>query len=202
MPKSAAAQLRILRGQIELVMEQGSLILVTSARANDGSTIAANGLAEGLAASGHRVAFIDGTLPTNRADAERPRMSRYRIAELAAAGSRPNDAVATLVDKMRREYDFTIVDAPQLIESTTAMLLASVAEGVLLSVQLDRARCGEDESMMAALELAQARVLGVIASTQAAIAEFEREAKALVAGDRVTRLKRSWTTAGPVAAEQ
>jgi Mrp family chromosome partitioning ATPase len=177
-----SARYHKLRIQIELSTPAPSLIMVTSGKASDGGSIAANGLADCLAAAGHRVALLARDLKSAGTD-NKLRISLFRISEILDAGSRPSDAVAALAEKMRGRYDYTIIDAPPLAESSVSMLLASTVQAVLLTIRLGRSKCPEDALMMEALERAHARVLGVIAVSDASIREFERADHAGVAND-------------------
>jgi Mrp family chromosome partitioning ATPase len=171
-------ELAMLRTRIELTFSSPAVIMVTSAKRNDGSTVAALGLAECLAAAGHRVALLADDAEAALADNdERPQFALHRFADKLEPGCRSSDAVTAMAGSMRAAYDFTIVDALPLVESSVSMLLASTLEAVLLAVRLGRSGCPEDQLMMNALKLTEARVLGVVGASAASVREFDRRVR-------------------------
>jgi len=197
MSKSIFSRLQKLRTQIEASVPSPAIILLTSARPDDGATLAANNLADCLAAFGHRVALLSNT--TERAANQRDQspISLFLLSKELARG-RVSDAVAALTEKMRREYDYTIIDGPLLTESSVAMLLASAAEAVLLVVRIGRSAGPEDESMTEALHLAEARVLGVIGVSETNIGKEGRIALSRAAASEPVPKKRPENTSSPI----
>ena len=193
MAKHSRERFQIVRTQIEFHAPAPAVILVTSANADDGSTIAAIGLADCLAAAGHRVALLTSSLESAERDGARPRFVLHSLTDKLGVGSRLSEAVAALAEEARREYDYTIIDGAPVPESAVSMSFASSVEAVLLSIRLGRSRCAEDELMMQALVRAEARVLGVVGvvcASEASIRELNALGREDLARDN-RKLRRS-----------
>ncbi len=171
MPKKTIGRYQALRTQIEFNAPAPAVILVTSATVNDGSTIAAIGLADCLGSAGHRVALVatslEGTMEVER------HFALHSLSEKLGTRRDISDNVAAFIDSSRSEFDYTIVEAPPILESRVSLAFAGAVEAVVLSIRLGRMRCPEDDLMMQALERAQARVLGVVGASEASIRELD-----------------------------
>jgi succinoglycan biosynthesis transport protein ExoP len=179
MNNALSSKFQLLRVRIESNVRLSSVILVTSALPRDGKSLLSYGLAEALAAVGHRTALVDtAAIGTENDVRSSDRMSRsIPVLSLAVNDSSPaasRDAINTAVDQLRGEYDYTIIDAPPLTTSGTSMLLAGAVDAVLVAVRHGRTPCDADQIMVHTLRALKAKVLGVIASDAASIAEFEK----------------------------
>ncbi|MBW1987400.1 MAG: polysaccharide biosynthesis tyrosine autokinase [Deltaproteobacteria bacterium] len=67
-----------------------------------------------------------------------------------------------LLDLWKREYRFIIIDTPPFQEAATVTRLSRLADGVVLVVESERTRWEVVQQAQAALEKAQAHVLGVV----------------------------------------
>lgn len=160
------------------------VILVTSAIGTEGKTTTAVNTAAALATCGVRVLLVDGDLRLPRCHESlgiplEPGLSEYlswRIAEapivptrvehlsfLAAGGFVPDatELLASwrmwkLVERVRGEYDFVIIDSPPLLAVSDGVLLANLADGVILVA--DRARSRRDQVRAAMQRLSQTGV--------------------------------------------
>ena len=70
--------------------------------------------------------------------------------------------MSALLDKLRSEYDYVLVDAPPLLPVADSTGLAVLMDGVLLSVRYGETRKDQLQQAAATLERVGARVLGVI----------------------------------------
>jgi Mrp family chromosome partitioning ATPase len=180
MNSALASKFQLLRVRIESDVKTPSVIMVTSARRNDGKSLTAYGLAECLAKVGHRAVLVDTAARLTPFAAERtgvPAVPNFPILSLSSEESGPTasrDAIAAFVSRMRADYDYTIIDAAPLMTNSVAMLLAGAVDAVLLAVRHGRAPSEEDELMVQTLRHVKAKVLGVIASAADSIAEFEK----------------------------
>lgn len=197
------------------------VIMVTSAIPSEGKTTAVVNLGLALADAGRRVTIIEADLRKPKvtrylgmvggagltnilagtADVDEV-VQAYGSGELRviAAGPIPpnpgellaSSNMATLVDKIRGESDFVLVDAPPLLPVADSSGLAAIMDGVLLSVRYGSTT--KDQLRQAALNLDRvgAKTLGVIlnivppkASLAAAYGYgYSYEAEALPQGGR------------------
>jgi Mrp family chromosome partitioning ATPase len=175
-----ASKFQLLRVRIESDVKLASVIMVTSAHANDGKTLTAYGLAECLTKVGHRTALVDTCSASNgvakrwSSDALERNFPILSLSSQESGPTASRDAVYAFVEQMRSRYDYTIVDAAPLMSNSVAMLLAGSVDAVLLAVRHGRAPSEDDELMVQTLRHLRAKVLGVIASAPESIAEFER----------------------------
>jgi Mrp family chromosome partitioning ATPase len=65
---------------------------------------------------------------------------------------------------MRREFEYSIVEAPSAGESNQAMAMAQFADGVILVLSADRTRRIRAGKIVEMFEAAQARILGTVLS--------------------------------------
>jgi Mrp family chromosome partitioning ATPase len=159
--------LQVLRTQIEASVPIPGIIMITSAKPSDGGTLAATSLAECLAAAGHRVALVGSDSAAPVRDGVGPPIAQLPFSTLESAGRAAN-VVEQSALRLRQDFDYTVVDAPPVMDSNVSMRLARDADAVLLSIRVGRMACAEDQSMMESLQLAGARVLGVIGTSDVA----------------------------------
>jgi succinoglycan biosynthesis transport protein ExoP len=174
------SKFQLLRARIESGTKNSSVIMVTSAQANDGKSLVAHGLASGLHDVGHRVALVDTALaPSAPADA-RARDSRtgdFPVLSLATDMSRPaasREWIRSFIEQLRHDFEYTVIDAAPLMTDTTAMVLAATVDSVLVAVRHGRSPGEADDLMVQTLTHLKANVLGVIASSPRHISEFAR----------------------------
>jgi Mrp family chromosome partitioning ATPase len=145
-------QAELLSVRIEVELSKPAVVMVTSARAGDGKSLAAHSLAASLEKCNHRVSLLE--MP-NEKGASHERLS-------------------AVVEEMRSNYDFTIIDAATFSGSRTVLSLARLVDGILVAVRIGRAPTAEDRSMVGILEQLGGNVVGVVATEAEAIANFER----------------------------
>jgi len=151
-----AAQLFVLRSCVESSVPRPGLVVVTSAKHGDGKSMTAYALAEALSKGGHSVALLE------------PKADERNI---------PASQVEEIAQRFRAANDFTILDADALLASNITLGLAKVADALLISVRVGRAPVLEDELLSKMIALGGYPLLGAIASSPKAIADFERHRK-------------------------
>jgi Mrp family chromosome partitioning ATPase len=175
------AKYQLLRARIESDISAPAVILVTSAQPGDGKSVTASGLADCLARVGRRVVLVhDGTAQPAVGQSEGPsETASFPILSLPLESRDPsakngrNDTIAAFIRGLRKKYDFAIVDAAAFTRSSVPVMLAGLADGVLLTVRLGRAQSEDDQLMCGTLESAKANVLGVVAVSSATISAFQ-----------------------------
>lgn len=173
-------QHQLLRAHIERTVAAPAVIMVTSAQTGDGKSLTAHALALCLARSGRRTALVDLTHPVPSAVGRLPGPSgsirpNFTAVDAAATGMRTSrEAMAAFVEETREAYEYTILDSPALLADDIAMGLATVVDGLLLTVRLGRAPSELDQLTMRLIERSEGRVIGVVATLPDAIAEFGR----------------------------
>ncbi len=153
---AVAAQLFVLRTCVESSVPRPGLVVVTSAKRGDGKSMTAYALAEALSKGGHSVALIE-------AKADERNIAASQVEEIGR--------------RLRAANDFTIMDADALLASNITLGLAKVADALLISVRVGRAPALEDELLGKMIALGGYPLLGAIASSPKAIADFERRRK-------------------------
>jgi capsular exopolysaccharide synthesis family protein len=138
-------------------------VLVTSATSGEGKTTLAAHLAGSLARAGRKTLLVDGDLRNPTAHqlfelAAYPGLSEALLEEVdLAAAIRPTpleglsllaagqwdrevmqalarNGLQGLIDRLRQEYEFVIIDSHPVLAATDSLLLGRHADGVLLSV--------------------------------------------------------------------
>jgi capsular exopolysaccharide synthesis family protein len=168
-----------------------SVIMVTSAVPSEGKTTTVVNLALVLADAGHKVAVVDADLRTSKAtdylgmtggaglsnvlggtaDLNEV-VQRYDDREIwvIAAGPTPanpgellaTDEMRSLIDKLRGDYDYVLVDAPPVLSVADASGMAMYTDGVLLVVHRGSTQVGELREAAVVLERVRAKTLGVV----------------------------------------
>jgi receptor protein-tyrosine kinase len=177
----------VIRTTVEAEIAAPGILTISSARAGDGKTAVAAGIARSLAAAGYRTLAIDAagsteeTLCTRLGAPPPPSISVAAGAEhLSAAvrtafngcdvlalsdgdGAGPSAvAVAALYAAIRANYDYAVVDTRAIGDGGATF--ARCADGVVLAVREGRAAEAADGEAVALLERVHARFLGVVAT--------------------------------------
>lgn len=170
---------------------QTRVIVVTSPQPGDGKTTIAGGLAEALALTGERVVAIDCDLRDpalhQRLEVElapgltnallEPRSADDLLLDsplgpkVLTAGTMPLDPLLTvpalvrlpdLLNEVREQADYVIVDTPPISVAADASTVASMADGVIIVVDRRRSRSDVLAAAREQLAHARARVLGIV----------------------------------------
>ncbi|MBW4024299.1 MAG: polysaccharide biosynthesis tyrosine autokinase [Proteobacteria bacterium] len=158
----AARQLELLRGRLRLTAADPRLLAVTSTRPGEGKSSLALALARAAARAGERVLLVDCDLwrgrLTDLLDAEgAPGLAELLAGRADTLGLARIDAVRGLhfipagnpesarrigdlalkasTEGWRRSYDLIVLDAPPVLASADALLLAEMADSVLLCIR-------------------------------------------------------------------
>ncbi|HQF14975.1 MAG TPA: CpsD/CapB family tyrosine-protein kinase, partial [Thermogutta sp.] len=144
-------------------------VLVTSALAREGKTTLASQLAVSMARAGRRVILVDGDLRRPRLHRVLRRDLHPGLAELARNEATPQEIVQAaeleglylvtaghcdaaaleavsqgrldgFLDSLRDTFDMVLIDSSPLLTTADSMILAHLADGVVLSVVQDRTR--------------------------------------------------------------
>lgn len=164
------SQFELLRAHVESTMERPSILMVTSAKTCDGKSFTAFGLAERLADAGRRVVLVqyresdETQAPNHSALALRRAFPIVSLPVHHEGSSVASTGLRVAVEELRAKHDYTIVDAAPMLKSRTAILLASMVDGILVTVRLGRTSDADDVALVASLRRADASVLGVVAA--------------------------------------
>lgn len=167
------------------------VFVLTSSVPAEGKSETAVNLALALAEAGNRVLLVeadlrrplvvnylampDGVGLTNilsgqASFADVVQETRHDGVELLACGPLPpnpsellaSDTARQLIDDLRAEYDFVILDSPPLLPVTDAALLAKITDGALLVVRAHRTTSDQVAQAVDNLRKADATILGVV----------------------------------------
>ncbi|RKN85662.1 CpsD/CapB family tyrosine-protein kinase [Paenibacillus ginsengarvi] len=191
-PMSAASEAyRSLRANLRFGAEDPSTILVTSSLHGEGKTTTVSNLAIAYAQEGHKVILIDAhwKIPrlhqvfsvSNKIGLSDVLLQRHSvdesvcntsIANLSLLTSGPlqqystqlicSDQVISLIEKLRKTYNFIFFDSPPVLQSTDAQIIAALCDGVLLVIKSGKTRQGHIAQAINRLEQIKAPVLGVV----------------------------------------
>jgi len=177
--------------QFAAVDKELKVILVTSASPNEGKSTVVEYLAQAISQTGKKVMVLDADLisPTLHRYFGIPNQQGLSNLIVGDADSTvftclkeyPNLSVITtgpippnssellgsarmkhLMDRLRREYDVVIMDTPPILPVTDAVVASSLADGIILVVQVGRTRSSEVRHAQEVLEAAHANLLGVV----------------------------------------
>lgn len=177
--------------QFAAVDRELKVILVTSTSPNEGKSTVAQYLAQTISQTGKKVMALDTDLinPTlhlrfgipNQRGLSNLIMGDADFTLAAHPKEYPNLSVITsgpippnssellgstrmkhVMDHLREEYDVVVVDSPPMLPVTDAVVVSSLADGVILVVQAGKTRRGEVRHVQETLEVAHANLLGVV----------------------------------------
>lgn len=191
-PVSAFSEsLRSLRAALWLGATPPKCIVITAARPDEGKTTTAITLGRTAALNGEKVVVIDcdirqpsfdrilktegsqgvadyllghAPLPAvKRRDALTPMdFIPAGAAETNSSGLFMADAMAALLDQLRREYDLIVLDAPPTLAMADARIIARLADATVLCVRWRDTPQSIVRSTLDMLEDAKARVVGAV----------------------------------------
>jgi capsular exopolysaccharide synthesis family protein len=172
--------------------KNGYAVALAGCRAGDGASTMAFNFASAFAANSSKsVILVDGNLHdpvlhhqftvkkkkglsdlvTGRMDVDNVvtevTTGRYYFLQAGASVANPvavyeSPAFAALMEKLRAKYDLIIVDAPPLIESPEALVLASGVDGVIMVLQAEETRWEEARSAQSDLASVGIPLLGAV----------------------------------------
>jgi Mrp family chromosome partitioning ATPase len=168
--ESSSHEFRLLRNRIEADVHAPAVLLVTSATERDGAAVTAFGLAESLSKTHQRTALVTAANPA----AQSPQVfvpaipsQRRRASDRleASPGKAPGtlsvvsvsherlatisrSSVAALVEDLRAEHDYVVVDGGDLPNNSFALLLAASADAVLVTFLAGRQQTPRDRVML------------------------------------------------------
>jgi Mrp family chromosome partitioning ATPase len=145
-------QAQLLSARVEAELSKPAVVMITSACAGDGKSLTACLLAASLEKYGYRVSLVE--IPNEEGTS--------------------HEQWSALIEKMRSNYDFTVIDAGTFLKSHAVLSLARLVDTVLVAVRIGRAPTPDDESMVGVLEEFGGNVVGVVAIEAATIANFKR----------------------------
>ncbi|MBD5654527.1 MAG: hypothetical protein IAI50_05025 [Candidatus Eremiobacteraeota bacterium] len=190
-----ALEFRLLRNKIEAKLEAPAVILVTSATVDDGTALTALSIAESFSASNQRTVLVTSDQSAHLiataaypggAEMRRRKMDKFGAANRSSADEQlsvvrvspenmatiSRSSVAALLQRLRDEYAYIIVDGPNLPQNPLALLLASAASGILVAFASGRLPLPADAAMLEILDGSSATMLGVVMSDRATIDHF------------------------------
>ncbi len=184
-----AESMRTLRAALWLGNEPPKVVVITAARPGEGKTTTATALARSAAMNGERVLLIDcdirqpslgrvfrcegapGVTDLLLGQAVLERIIRRDhlssldyisagAAEIHSLGLFMSEAMVNLLERLRRDYDLIVLDAPPAIAMADARVVARLADATLLCVKWRDTPKSVVRNSLALLEDAQVRVVG------------------------------------------
>jgi Mrp family chromosome partitioning ATPase len=188
-------QFDLLRAKLEGAVKTSAVIVVSSACAGDGESATAFGLAKSFASSGYSTLLIDSNYLNPTVAQDRAPLSLEAIAtngprsfarpafdgpyatislvkeSLRRNASRP--ALSRALDACRESYQVIVVDAGPIVDSNIGMMLAKLADGILLSVREGRSIKRADHEVVRSIEMHELPVLGSVTISKTTIRDFK-----------------------------
>ena len=184
-----AESMRTLRAALWLGTEPPRVVVITAARPGEGKTTTSVALARSAAMNGERVLLIDcdvrqpsigrifraegapGVTDLLLGQAVLERIIRRDhlssldyipagAAEIHSLGLFMSEAMAGLLDRVRRDYDLIVLDAPPALAMADARVVARLADATLLCVKWRDTPRSVVRNSLGLLEDAHARVVG------------------------------------------
>jgi Mrp family chromosome partitioning ATPase len=190
---SMTREFRLLRNRIEAEIHAPAVVLVTSATDRDGANVTAYGLADSLSKTHQRTALVTTTAPTSEAAqvlAPAPPMLRRRASDRLESGAKASGGlsvvsisherlatisrsnVASLIQELRSEHDYVVIDGGGLPNNSFALLLAASVDAVLVTFLAGRQETPQDRIMLDTLERTEAKMLGIVLTDNDSIDHF------------------------------
>ena len=176
------AELQLLRTHVENGTNGPAVVLITSAESGDGKSLIANSLAECLARTGHKTALLDASRQVHAdvskigsIDAEVRHDEPVPLSLPPMRQGITREAIQEFFESARASYAYTIVDTAAFLESDYTMVLASLADGIILTVRIGRESTENDHMMVRVLDQSNGNVLGVVTATASVIEQFARQ---------------------------
>jgi len=140
------SQIQLLRSRVEADLAKPAVVMVTSALPGDGKTMTAHSLAVSFGQSGHRVALAGSPVTAAQRGVTFVGIPSEdgRITE--------RERLVAFIESSRAAYDYTVVDAGTFLRSNTAMALAALVDGILVTVRVGRAPSDDDELLVRTIE--------------------------------------------------
>jgi capsular exopolysaccharide synthesis family protein len=184
-----AESMRTLRAALWLGAEPPRVVVITAARPGEGKTTTSVALARSAAMNGERVLLVDcdvrqpsigrifraegapGVTDLLLGQAVLERIIRRDhlssldyipagAAEIHSLGLFMSEAMAGLLDRVRRDYDLIVLDAPPALAMADARVVARLADATLLCVKWRDTPRSVVRNSLGLLEDAHARVVG------------------------------------------
>lgn len=184
-----AEAMRTLRASLWLGSDPPKIVLVTAARPGEGKTTTALALARSAAMNGERVLLVDcdirqpavgrllrtegvpGITDLLLGQAGYEQILRRDhltamdwipagAAEIHSLGLFMSEAMATLLERVRRDYDLVVLDAPPALAMADVRVVARLADATLLCVKWRDTPRSVVRNSLALLEDAKARIVG------------------------------------------
>lgn len=190
--RSAVAEaFRELRTNLQFlaVDDPPRVIVVTGPTSNEGKTTTATNLALALAEAGHNVVLVAGdmrhhktnsylarpvgfsTLLSGRASLAdvllKTRFARLAVLPTGAIPPNPSEllgslAASRILEELRDQFDYVLVDSPPMLAVTDAAVLAARADGALMVARFGATRRDHVADAVANLDRVGARLLGMV----------------------------------------
>lgn len=183
---------RALRTSVQFLDTEATVrtLLVTSPSAGEGKSTTVANLAIAMAQAGERVLIIDGDLRKSRLPElfsvqDAPGLSEvvlgradlgdairrwHGVLDVLPPGALPpnpsellgSQRMADLLDKLGRQYDSVVIDAPPVLPVTDAAVLAALVDAVMLVVSWAKTEVVAAEEAAYSLERVGGRLVGVV----------------------------------------
>jgi Mrp family chromosome partitioning ATPase len=201
---SLGREFRLLRNRIEAEIHAPAVLLVTSATDRDGAGLTAYGLAESLSKTHQRTALLTTSataLPPGEWSSPAMPSQRRRATDRLEAGNTTvegglsivsisherlatisRSSIAALVQGLRAEHDYVVIDGGGLPDNTFGLLLLASADAILVAFLAGRQQVTADRTMLDTIEKSEAKVLGVVMNDQETIDHFNDRVQKLDPG--------------------
>jgi receptor protein-tyrosine kinase len=183
---------RVLRTNLQFINpgQDHKVFVVTSSLPGEGKTTTATNLAIALAEGGDQVVLLEGdlrrpkvseylrvagsvgvtTVILGRVGIDGAIQSVQDGLDVLTSGRVPpnpaelikSEGMGDIVDKLRRKYDYVIIDAPPLLPVTDASLLATRADGAILVARYGETTHDQVAAAANRIEQVNARLIGVV----------------------------------------
>jgi Mrp family chromosome partitioning ATPase len=184
---TSADSIASIAARVETEALSPAALLVTSARATDGTTMIASRLAEVLVGRGYQVVVVDAR-SESAAIIPGPKSAHldYRLGaepehiydevilrdlDDRFTGSRRE--IVALIARLRSRYDYVIVDAPSFNRGSMPTLFADVCNALLITVAQGRLATSDDRRINSFLDGSAKPAIGIVSTTKLAIRNFD-----------------------------